>query len=64
MIEEEFNERDTTKNSPHLQKYIDEHDKLEKGLVPLRLNATTVIMVKPKKRNESYKLKAIEKFGL
>ena len=64
MIEEEFNERDTTRNSPHLQKYIDAHDKLEKSLVPLRLNKNTVILVKPKKCNESYKTKAIEKFGL
>lgn len=64
MIEEEFNERDTTKNSPRLQQYIDKHDKLEKELVPLRLNKTTVILVSPKKMNESYREKAIERYNL
>ena len=64
MIEEEFNEKDTTRNSPNLQKYIDKHDKLEKSLVPLRLNHNTVLMVNKKRQNEAYRKKAIKRYGL
>ena len=64
MIEEKIDVKDISKNPPRLKEYIDKHNKLEKELVPLRLNHNTVLMVNKKRQNEAYRKKAIKRYGL
>ena len=38
--------------------------KLEKSQIPFRVNASTVILVDPKKANEAYRQECIKKYNL
>ena len=63
-IKEEDYKPDLYEGKSDIPEILKKRKKLEKGSIPFRINASTVILVDPKKANEEYRQKCLKKLNL
>lgn len=63
-IKEEDYKPDLYEGKSDISEILKKRKKLEKNKIPFRVNASTVILVDPKKANESYRQKYLKIVGL
>ena len=64
IIKEDDYKPDLYEGKSDITEILKKRKKLEKNQIPFRVNASTVILVDPKKANEAYRQECIKKYNL